>query len=183
MGVCVVNHENRIFSWKGIPRSSRIIIITTMIIVVLITPNLAEGYYESSWEQVEKSSENNYNSAIIDENGDAWVFGDNGEIVLGNNQESAAYPSGMCAERVAIWKAGSMYPEMIIKKLAISASSVTSTVDKPVGPCGACRQTLSEYEINQKSPFPVIFMGEVGEVVKTESLLSLLPFSFDSSYL
>ena len=48
---------------------------------------------------------------------------------------------------------------------------------------GACRQTLSEYEINQKEPFPVIFMGEVGEIVKTPSLLSLLPFSFDSSYL
>ena len=70
-----------------------------------------------------------------------------------------------------------------IIKLAISASSLVSKVDKPVGPCGACRQTLSEYEINQKAPFPVIFMGEVGEVVKTESLLSLLPFSFDSSYL
>ena len=108
---------------------------------------------------------------------------DNGEIVLGNNQESAAYPSGMCAERVAIWKAGSTYPDMKIIKLAISASSLVSKVDKPVGPCGACRQTLSEYEINQKAPFPVIFMGEVGEVVKTESLLSLLPFSFDSSYL
>ncbi|MEE9409183.1 MAG: cytidine deaminase [Polaribacter sp.] len=108
---------------------------------------------------------------------------ENNEIVLGNNQESAAYPSGMCAERVAIWKAGSSFPGVKIKKLAISASSLISKVDKPVGPCGACRQTLSEYEINQKQPFPVIFMGEVGEIVKTESLLSLLPFSFDSSYL
>jgi len=108
---------------------------------------------------------------------------ENGEIILGNNQESAAYPSGMCAERVAIWKAGSMYPEMKIKKLAITASSTITKVDKPIGPCGACRQTLSEYEINQKEPFSVLFMGEFGEVVKTESLLSLLPFSFDSSYL
>lgn len=108
---------------------------------------------------------------------------ENNEIVLGNNQENAAYPSGMCAERVAIWKAGSSFPGIKIKKLAISASSTISKVDKPVGPCGACRQTLSEYEINQKQPFPVIFMGEVGEIVKTESLLSLLPFSFDSSYL
>ncbi|WP_405606284.1 cytidine deaminase [Polaribacter sp. Asnod1-A03] len=108
---------------------------------------------------------------------------ENGEIVLGNNQESAAYPSGMCAERVAIWKAGSTYPDVKIKKLAITASSKISKVDKPVGPCGACRQTLSEYEINQKEAFSILFMGEVGEVVKTESLLSLLPFSFDSSYL
>ncbi|MCL7763365.1 cytidine deaminase [Polaribacter sp. Z014] len=108
---------------------------------------------------------------------------DNGEIVLGNNQESAAYPSGMCAERVAIWKAGSTYPNMKIKKLAITASSSITKVNKPIGPCGACRQTLSEYEINQKTPFQVLFMGEVGEVVVTESLLSLLPFSFDSTYL
>ena len=107
----------------------------------------------------------------------------NGEIVLGNNQENAAYPSGMCAERVAVWQAGSLFPGVKIKKLAISASSTITEVDKPIGPCGACRQTLSEYEINQKEPFPVIFMGEVGEIVKTPSLLSLLPFSFDSSYL
>ena len=108
---------------------------------------------------------------------------DNGEFILGNNQENAAYPSGMCAERVAIWKAGSEYPNMKVKKIAITAASETSTVDKPVGPCGACRQTLSEYEINQKEPIEIIFMGEVGKIVKTESLLSLLPFSFDSSYL
>ena len=108
---------------------------------------------------------------------------ENNEIVLGNNQENAAYPSGMCAERVAIWKAGSDYPDVKILKLAISASSSISKVNKPVGPCGACRQSLSEYEVKQKQPFSILFMGEVGEVVKTESLDSLLPFSFDSSYL
>ncbi|PWG05462.1 cytidine deaminase [Polaribacter aquimarinus] len=108
---------------------------------------------------------------------------ENGEVVLGSNQENAAYPSGMCAERVAVWKASSTFPGVKIKKLAISASSTITKVDKPVGPCGACRQTLSEFEINQKEPFSVIFMGETGEVVKTESLLSLLPFSFDSKYL
>tara|TARA_B100000809_G_C14945947_1_gene462116 strand:- start:274 stop:756 length:483 start_codon:yes stop_codon:yes gene_type:complete len=108
---------------------------------------------------------------------------ENNQIVLGNNQENAAYPSGMCAERVAIWKAGSDFPDVKIKKLVISASSLINKVNKPVGPCGACRQSLSEYEIKQKQPFEVLFMGEVGEIVKTESLLSLLPFSFDSSYL
>ncbi|HAO15922.1 MAG TPA: cytidine deaminase [Tenacibaculum sp.] len=107
----------------------------------------------------------------------------NGKIITGNNQENAAYPSGMCAERVAIWKAGSDFPNMIVKKIAITAASSTTEVNKPVGPCGACRQTLSEYEINQKEPIEIIFMGEVGEIVKTESLLALLPFSFDSSYL
>ena len=108
---------------------------------------------------------------------------ENNEIVLGNNQENAAYPSGMCAERVAIWKAGSEFPGVKILKLAITASSSIKKVDKPVGPCGACRQSLSEYEIKQQQSFEVLFMGEVGEIVKTQSLLSLLPFSFDSSYL
>ena len=108
---------------------------------------------------------------------------ENNQVVLGSNQENAAYPSGMCAERVAIWKAGSDYPGVKVKQLVITASSTNTKVDRPVGPCGACRQTLSEYEINQKEPIEIYFMGEVGKVVKTASLLSLLPFSFDSTYL
>ncbi len=108
---------------------------------------------------------------------------ENNQVILGNNQENAAYPSGMCAERVAIWKAGSDYPGVKVKQLVITASSTNTKVDRPVGPCGACRQTLSEYEINQKEPIEIYFMGEVGKVVKTASLLSLLPFSFDSTYL
>ena len=104
-------------------------------------------------------------------------------VIIGNNQENAAYPSGMCAERVAIWKAGSNFPNKKVKKLAIAAISTNKTVDKPVGPCGACRQTLLEYEINQEEPIEVLFMGEIGKVVKAESVTSLLPFSFDSSYL
>ncbi|MDG1811605.1 MAG: cytidine deaminase [Polaribacter sp.] len=108
---------------------------------------------------------------------------ENGQVILGNNQENAAYPSGMCAERVAIWKAGSEFPGVKVKQLAITASSSNTKVDQPVGPCGACRQTLSEYEINQKESIEIYFMGEVGQIVKTASLLSLLPFSFDRSYL
>lgn len=104
-------------------------------------------------------------------------------IITGSNQENAAYPSGMCAERVAIWKAGATFPGKKVKKIAITANSANRTVDKPVGPCGACRQTLLEYEINQEEPMEIIFMGEVGKVVKAESITALLPFSFDSSYL
>lgn len=107
----------------------------------------------------------------------------NGKIVTGSNQENAAYPSGMCAERVAIWKTGSEYPNQLIKKIAITVKSEKNIVNKPVGPCGACRQTLSEYEVNQKEPIAVLFMGETGTIIKTESILSLLPFSFDSTFL
>lgn len=107
----------------------------------------------------------------------------NGIVVTGNNQENAAYPSGMCAERVAVWKASSEYPKMEIEKIAITGASSKNKIDKPVGPCGSCRQTLSEYEVNQKKAIEILFMGEVGEIVKVKSLQSLLPFSFDGSYL
>jgi len=108
---------------------------------------------------------------------------DNGKVVTGNNQENAAYPSGMCAERVAIWKASSEYPNSKVIQLAISASSSTQITKEPVAPCGACRQTLSEYEIKQDNKIEVFFMGEVGKVIKTNSLLDLLPIAFDKSFL
>lgn len=108
---------------------------------------------------------------------------DDGTYITGNNQENAAYPSGMCAERVAIWKVSSEFPHKKILKLAISASSSTQILKEPVAPCGACRQTLSEYEIKQKDKIEVYFMGEEGEIIKTESVLDLLPIAFDKTFL
>lgn len=108
---------------------------------------------------------------------------DDGTLITGNNQENAAYPSGICAERVAIWKASSEFPNKKILKLAISASSSTQILKEPVAPCGACRQTLSEYEIKQKGKIEVYFMGEVGEIIKMESVLDLLPIAFNKKFL
>lgn len=107
----------------------------------------------------------------------------NGITVTGNNQENAAYPSGICAERVAVWKASSDYPNEKIHALAITASSSSQVLKEPVAPCGGCRQTLSEYEIQQKTPIEVYFMGEEGSIIKTNSLLDLLPIAFDKSFL
>ncbi len=107
----------------------------------------------------------------------------NGEIVTGNNQENAAYPSGMCAERVAIWSATAQYPDTRVLKIAIAVHSAIKTIDKPVAPCGACRQTLLEYEKKQKEAIEIYFTGEVGNIIKAHSLEDLLPFSFDQSYL
>ena len=107
----------------------------------------------------------------------------NGTIITGSNQENAAYPSGMCAERVAIWRASSEYPDQKIITLAITASSSSQLTNEPVAPCGACRQTLSEYELKQKDKIEVYFMGEVGSVFKTDSILDLLPIAFDKSFL
>ena len=108
---------------------------------------------------------------------------ENGETVVGNNQENAAYPSGMCAERVAVWQAGSRFPNVMIKTIAISATSIHNAVTEPIAPCGACRQSLSEYEIKQDSNIEVYFMGESGSIIKTESISALLPLAFDKSFL
>ena len=107
----------------------------------------------------------------------------NGKIVLGSNQENAAYPSGLCAERVAIFQAGAIYPEAKIIKMAISATSDEKPVLAPIPPCGACRQSISEYEFRQDLPIEIYFMGESGEVYQSDSLKNLLPFMFDKNYL
>ena len=104
--------------------------------------------------------------------GSAFLM-ENGQVVTGNNQENAAYPSGMCAERVAVWNAASQYPKEKILKLAISASSSSQILKEPVAPCGACRQTLSEYELKQGDKIEVYFMGEEGKIIKTNSVLDL----------
>ena len=108
---------------------------------------------------------------------------DSGKIVSGNNQENAAFPSGLCAERVAVFHAGAMYPNAIITALAITARSLKHNVTTPIPPCGACRQALAEYEVKQESPIEIYFMGETGKVVKSNSLANLLPLLFDKSVL
>jgi len=113
----------------------------------------------------------------------AAILLDNKEIIPGSNQENASYPSGLCAERTAIYFAGAKYPEAIIKRIAISAASQNHAVKTPIPPCGACRQAIAEYEVKQKEPIEIYFMGESGEVAKSNSLKDLLPFAFDKSNL
>jgi cytidine deaminase len=108
---------------------------------------------------------------------------ESGEIIIGNNQENAAFPSGLCAERVAVFHAGAMHPNAVITTLAITARSLKHKVTTPIPPCGACRQSLAEYEVKQNSPMAIYFMGETGKVVKANSIKDLLPLIFDSSYL
>ena len=108
---------------------------------------------------------------------------ENGIVVTGNNQENAAYPSGMCAERVAIWAAGSQYPDQKILQIAISARSENHLLNQPIPPCGACRQAIAEYEVKQDKDIEIYFMGEVGKIYKSASLHDLLPLVFDSSNL
>ena len=108
---------------------------------------------------------------------------DNSEIVIGNNQENASYPSGLCAERVALFQAGAKYPNVAIHTIAISASSNIDKVDKRAAPCGNCRQAIAEYEQKQNSPIAILMMGFSGKIFKCESLEDILPLAFGSSYL
>jgi len=113
----------------------------------------------------------------------AAILLDNGEIVLGSNQENAAYPSGLCAERTAIFYTGANYPEATILKMAITAASDTNPTLSPIPPCGACRQSIAEYEFKQNQPIEIYFMGEKGAIFKSDSLKNLLPITFDKNFL
>ena len=113
----------------------------------------------------------------------AAILLENDEVISGSNQENAAYPSGLCAERTAIYYAGAKYPKSRILKIAITASSQNQETSKPIPPCGACRQAISEYEVKQNSPIEIYFMGKTGEVMRSESLANLLPFVFKKSAL
>ncbi len=113
----------------------------------------------------------------------AAILLNNGEVVIGSNQENAAYPSGLCAERVAIFQAGALYPNVVIKVMAITATSQKQKTKTPIPPCGSCRQAISEYEGKQNENIILYFMGEEGEVIKSNSLSDLLPLSFDKKHL
>ncbi|MXV38692.1 cytidine deaminase [Flavobacteriaceae bacterium Ap0902] len=106
---------------------------------------------------------------------------EDGEIFTGNNQENAAYPSGLCAERVAIFAAKSQKTEAVVKSLVIVTNAQDIAV--PVAPCGSCRQVLVEYEFMQKEKFDIYLQGSNGKVIRIPSAESLLPFSFHSEML
>lgn len=113
----------------------------------------------------------------------AAILLDNGEVITGSNQENASYPSGLCAERTAIYYCGANFPKAKIKAMAISAKARAKETTTPIPPCGACRQAIAEYEVKQQEPITLFFMGESGKVIKSDSLENLLPLLFTQNYL
>jgi len=103
-------------------------------------------------------------------------------VVRGSNQENAAYPSGICAERTAIYYTGAQYPDKAIKAIAVVARR---NIDQylPAAPCGACRQAMLEYEEKQVAPIKLILQGEGEKVYVLESVSDLLPFKFGKNNL
>lgn len=109
----------------------------------------------------------------------AAVLLENGVVVQGNNQENMAYPSGLCAERVAIYHAGATYPGVKVKAVAISAGSDVLEVSHPVSPCGACRQAMLEYEMNQQQSIVILMKGRTSQVYRVTGVKQLLPLFFN----
>jgi len=101
----------------------------------------------------------------------------NGQIITGNNQENAAYPSGLCAERVALFYANANYPDSAVKAIAISAAKNGVLVNDTVKPCGSCRQVLAEAEVRYDTPIRVILDGQ-DSIYVLKGIESLLPLSF-----
>jgi cytidine deaminase len=108
---------------------------------------------------------------------------DNGEIVTGNNQENIAYPSSLCAERVALYYCKAHAPNAVVKRIAIMAKSKKGELLEVISPCGACRQVMSEYERIQSEPMEVILKGEGSSMMVFESVADLLPLSFNTKVL
>jgi cytidine deaminase len=104
---------------------------------------------------------------------------ENGEVVTGNNQENAAYPSGLCAERVAVFYAGAQYPGVPVRKLAIAAMQNNRFQEQPAAPCGGCRQVLYEKEMQGGKPMEVILYGSLKiRVLRQAADLLPLPFEY-----
>ncbi len=107
----------------------------------------------------------------------------NGAVVTGCNIENAAYPSGLCAERVALFAAQAKFPDVPVEALAVVAHSETKTLAEPVSPCGACRQVMVEVEQRSKCRLRVLCQGETGPVMAFDGIESLMPFVFQGKLL
>lgn len=105
---------------------------------------------------------------------------ENGEIVAGSNQENASFPVGLCAERVLLASAASLFPGMPIETMAVSYQNLNGNSNRPITPCGICRQSLQEFEQRVSRPVRLILGGQEGKVYIISSASLLLPLAFTS---
>lgn len=103
----------------------------------------------------------------------------NGDIVKGANQENAAFPSGLCAERTAMFSASANNPDMDMLSIAVAGGVMGRLADAPATPCGACRQVMAQYQAKSGRPMSVILIG-ASKIQKFEKVDDILPFIFDS---
>ena len=106
-----------------------------------------------------------------------------GSVITGTNQENASFPAGICAERTLLSVAGAQHPGVAIETLAISYHNENGISDRPISPCGICRQSLQEFEQRTGQPIRLILGGETGKVIALERSALLLPFAFSADEL
>jgi cytidine deaminase len=112
----------------------------------------------------------------------AAILLENGETITGNNQENAAYPDGLCAERVALFYANASHPDIPVTCIAITAKNDSGITEEPVTPCGSCRQALIEAEFRFSKPIRIIMTGK-NKILSVDSVRDLLPLSFNRAFL
>ncbi len=108
---------------------------------------------------------------------------ENNEIIRGNNQENCAYPSGLCAERVALFWASANYPNLKVNAMAITVKTNLFAVESPLSPCGSCRQVMTEYEQKQGKHIRILLADDNKRVWEIEKATDLLPFFFHENKL
>ncbi|MGM9735841.1 MAG: cytidine deaminase [Candidatus Cryptobacteroides sp.] len=109
----------------------------------------------------------------------AAVMLEDGQIITGSNQENAAYPSGLCAERTAMFYAGANNPDKAMLKIAVAGGQNGILCDTPATPCGACRQVMAQYQHKSGKPMEVILIGKE-RIWKFSKVDDILPLIFDS---
>ena len=107
----------------------------------------------------------------------------NSDIILGNNQENASYPAGLCAEQTALFHVGANYPNETIQTIAIATASKKGSADHPIAPCGICRQVLMEYECKQDSLIRILLINGDQSITEISSANDLMPMAFSSEFL
>ena len=151
--------------------------------------NQIQIYYNTyQWEELSENYKNLMDQSIAAQQNayapysnfkvGAAILLEDGTIFTGNNQENAAYPSGLCAERVAIFACSAQHPNIKIKMIAICADSEKIDLNTVLAPCGACRQSMYEFEAKQNSQIKVLLKGFDNEVFEFLCVKDLLPMAF-----
>ena len=140
-----------------------------------------ENIYEELINNAKKAAERAYAPYSKFKVGSAVLL-ENGIIIQGNNQENAAYPSGLCAERVAIFYANAQYPDQLIKAIAVAAFTENGFTKDPIPPCGSCLQVMLESEKRSNTSIKVFLYGQ-NKITAAESIKQFLPVNFNGEML
>ena len=149
---------------------------------VLASENELSERERMAWNKAREATENAYAPYSNFLVGAALLLED-GTIHIGNNQENAAYPSGMCAERTALFAKSALLPFAPIELIAVAARKAFTYKYLQASPCGSCRQVMTEYEERQGTPIKILLQGNGSEIYRLQTVKDLLPLVFSRANL